>query len=164
MHAPGFVGFSVLLLMISWFPTTNAGSDNAPEFNLPGVENTISLNQYRGKVVYLDFWASWCVPCRESFPWMNAMQNKYHDKGLAVVTVNLDKERALADKFLKEVPAAFVIGFDPEGSTAESYGLMGMPSSFIINRSGQIVYRHVGFRKENADKLEQELVKQLSSK
>ena len=105
----------------------------------------LDLSQYKGKVVYLDFWASWCKPCRQSFPWMNAMQAKYSADGLVVVSVNLDEQRADADKFLKQVPADFTIVFDPEGKLAEQYQLIGMPTSFLIGRDGQVVKRHSGF-------------------
>src|SRR5579863_797355 len=67
----------------------------------------LDLNQYHGKVVYLDFWASWCKPCRQSFPWMNRMLDMYGDKGLVIIAVNLDEDRKDADRFLKEVPAKF---------------------------------------------------------
>ena len=105
----------------------------------------LDLSQYKGKVVYLDFWASWCKPCRQSFPWMNAMQAKYAGDGLVVVSVNLDEEHADADKFLKQVPADFTIVYDPEGKLAEQYKLIGMPTSFLIGRDGQVAKRHAGF-------------------
>ncbi len=103
------------------------------------------LAQYRGKVVYLDFWASWCKPCRQSFPWMDAMQKKYAADGLVIVAVDVDEEHADAEKFLQQMPADFSIVYDPAGKLAEQYGLYGMPSSFLIGRDGQVVKRHQGF-------------------
>lgn len=105
----------------------------------------LDLAQYQGKVVYLDFWASWCKPCRQSFPWMDAMQSKYAADGLVVVSVNLDEQRTDADKFLKQVPADFPVVYDPEGKLAEQYQLIGMPTSFLIGRDGKLVKRHSGF-------------------
>ena len=106
---------------------------------------TFDLTQYQGKVVYLDFWASWCKPCRHSFPWMNAMQQKYAADGLVIVAVNLDEQTADAAKFLKEVPADFSIVYDPQGKLAEHYELIGMPTSFLISRDGAVIKKHQGF-------------------
>lgn len=121
----------------------------------------IPLSEFKGKVVYVDFWASWCGPCRKSFPWMNAMQQKYGNQGLAVVAINLDTDKALADEFLKQVPAQFTVRFNPEGDVARSFDLMGMPSSFMFNRQGQLVNSHVGFYSDNEVEYEQELISLL---
>ena len=88
----------------------------------------LDLARYRGKVVLLDFWASWCEPCRHSFPWLNEMQAKYAERGLIVIGVNVDRERADADRFLRDVPAGFDIVYDPDGSLAAQYDLPGMPT------------------------------------
>lgn len=106
------------------------------------------LETFHGQVVYLDFWASWCIPCRESFPWMNEMQLKYQDSGLKIITVNLDAERENAEDFLAQYPAEFDVLFDPKGQVARYYDLPGMPSSMVFNREGKLIERHVGFNKE----------------
>jgi cytochrome c biogenesis protein CcmG/thiol:disulfide interchange protein DsbE len=125
-------------------------------------EKSLDLDRYRGKVVLLDFWASWCEPCRHSFPWLNAMQAKYAGRGLVVIGVNVDRQRTDADRFLHEVPATFPIIFDPAGELATHYDVPGMPSSFVIGRSGEVVNRHVGFREGNRDERELELQKLLT--
>lgn len=117
----------------------------------------LDLAQYRGKVVYLDFWASWCPPCRESFPWMNAMQHKYGSQGLVIVAVNVNEHTQNAIKFLKQIPAHFRIVYDPQGILAKQYNLIGMPSSFIIGRNGRVHYRDMGFRGSSPKKYEAEL-------
>ncbi|MGD8575233.1 MAG: TlpA disulfide reductase family protein [Gammaproteobacteria bacterium] len=125
----------------------------APARAAPGLD----LSAYKGKVVYVDFWASWCGPCRHSFPWMNAMQKKYAGQGLVIVGVNVDSEHADAAKFLQRTPADFRIVYDPEGKLAEKYQLMGMPSSFLYGRNGELVGRHVGFTEDSPAEYEREI-------
>ena len=119
------------------------------------------VSEREGKVVVVDFWASWCVPCRRSFPWMNDMVEKYADDGLVVVAVNLDKDRGAAEAFLAEVPANFEIEFDPDASIAREYGVEAMPSSFVFGRDGELVARHLGFKVKKQDEYEAVLVKAL---
>ena len=121
----------------------------------------LQIDAYAGKVVIVDFWASWCVPCRRSFPWMNEMVAKYADQGLVVIAVNLDKEREAADAFLSEVPAEFEIRFDPDASLAEEFGVEAMPNSFVFGRDGELVARHLGFKVKKQDEYEAVLVKAL---
>jgi cytochrome c biogenesis protein CcmG/thiol:disulfide interchange protein DsbE len=121
----------------------------------------LDLARYRGKVVVVDFWASWCGPCRQSFPWLNAMQAKYADRGLVVIGVNVDRERADADRFLRDVPAGFQVVYDPGGTLASKYDLPGMPVSYVIGPKGEVVGRHVGFRNALRDEREAELQKLL---
>lgn len=118
----------------------------APNFEIKTGTESLQLTDFRGKVVYVDFWASWCAPCRKSFPWLNEMQKKYKNKGLTIIGINLDKERQLADLFLKTSPANFHIVYDPEGKLASKYKLVGMPSAYLIDKQGKIQHTHVGFR------------------
>ena len=103
------------------------------------------LHSLHGRVVYLDFWASWCVPCRESFPWMKALQRKYGREGLSIVAIDLNHNRANAQRFLRAFRPNFQVIFDPTGNLAERYKIIGMPTSFLIDRSGKIREVHVGF-------------------
>jgi len=137
-----------VLLMAALMNLSLAASAAAPD---------LDLSQYKGKVVYLDFWASWCKPCRQSFPWMNRMQDRYGDQGLVIIAVNLDEDRADADRFLKELPAKFQVVYDPEGRLAEAYQLIGMPSSFIIDRAGAVHSRHMGFHDSSPAEYEAEI-------
>ncbi|HEX5792442.1 MAG TPA: TlpA disulfide reductase family protein [Rheinheimera sp.] len=105
-----------------------------------------SVDQLHGKVVLVDFWASWCGPCRKSFPWLNRMQQQYSADGLLVLAVNEDSERSEAMRFLQQQPAQFAVLYDEAGALAQQYQLMGMPSSFLIDKKGQIRYRHIGFK------------------
>jgi len=134
--------------------TAVAAVKQAPPLELPAIDGNVNLAQLEGKVVYLDFWASWCDPCRESFPWMAEMKEKYGTQGMEVVAVNLDKERALADTFLKTMQVNFVVAFDASGESAEKYGLRGMPGSYLIGRDGNIQASHLGFNDKDKVKLE----------
>lgn len=149
-----------LLLLFSG----NSLAEKAPLFTLSGDNGSIDLKQYRGKVVYLDFWASWCVPCRKSFPWMNEMQAKYKSQGLVVLGVNLDEEKQAAKKFLEHVPAKFTIAYDPEGETPGKYQVEVMPTSYLINRSGDVVYVHKGFKKSKVAEMENKISELLRKK
>ena len=111
------------------------------------------LDQYAGKVVLVDFWASWCEPCLRSFPWMNDLQRRHGDAGLVIIAVNLDQERGLADAFLKTTPANFHLEFDAAGNLARRFGVQAMPTSFLIDRNGRVRIRHAGFRdKQRAER------------
>jgi len=151
--------FAFMLLNHSSF----AAVSQAPEIDLPGINGNVNLSQYKGKVVYLDFWASWCKPCKESFPWLRELKDNYEAKGFEVVAINLDKERALADEFLKVMGVNFVVAFDESGDTASRYKLKGMPSSYLIGRDGKLYASHIGFREKDKAKLEQG-IKQLLTK
>lgn len=126
-------------------------------------ESTFDLTQYQGKVVVLDFWASWCVPCRRSFPWMNSMQEKYGADGLVIIGVNMDSDPADAESFLQSYPADFEIIYDPDGELARNYEVVAMPSSYIHGRDGSLVTRHVGFKVKRQDEYESILIEALGA-
>jgi cytochrome c biogenesis protein CcmG/thiol:disulfide interchange protein DsbE len=115
-------------------------------FSAAYAEPPLDLDSFRGRVVYLDFWASWCAPCRQSFPWMQAMKDAYEHQGLAVVAVNLDRSRDDADAFLAQFHPTFDVRFDPQGKAAERFKVHGMPTSVIIDRHGVVRFTHIGFR------------------
>ncbi|MGB5397846.1 MAG: TlpA disulfide reductase family protein [Gammaproteobacteria bacterium] len=152
--------FSSILLASN---AVSAAATEAPSIHLPAIEGELDLASLRGKVVYLDFWASWCKPCQKSFPWMRELKSAYESRGLEVVAVNLDKDRALADSFLKQLDVNFVVAFDGSGSTASDYQLKGMPSSYLIGRDGKIYATHVGFRDQDKQKLEAAIQKLLAN-
>ena len=136
----------------------------APDLTLPGADGPVKLSDLRGKVVYLDFWASWCGPCRHSFPWMNEMQAKYGARGLQVLGVNLDAKRADAEKFLAAQPARFALAFDAQGEAAKQFAVKGMPTSLLIGPDGKVIAVHQGFREEERQDLEARLVAALDAR
>ena len=133
-----------VLLFLAFLCTT--GSVNA--------EPAFDLSDYRGKVVIVDFWASWCVPCRRSFPWLNQMHEKYEADGLVIIGVNLDASPDDAQAFLHDYPAEFEIVFDHDGILARQFDVAAMPSSFVIDRNGEIVANHLGFKVKQQDEYE----------
>jgi cytochrome c biogenesis protein CcmG/thiol:disulfide interchange protein DsbE len=143
--------------------TSDESPATAPSFELPGVaDSVVSLQSLRGKVVYVDFWASWCGPCRQSFPWMEKLHQKYAKKGLVIVAIDLDKTRQAAYDFLDEHPASFLVAFDPAGGTAEAFKVSAMPSSYLIGPTGTILTSQAGFTTEEAGRMEARIREALS--
>lgn len=135
-----------------------AAGQRAPEISAQGSNGQpLKLAGLRGQVVLLDFWASWCGPCKQSFPWMNAMHAKYAPQGLRIVAVNVDKRREAAERFLAQSPARFTLAWDEEGRTPETFGVRTMPSSVLIDGEGRVLHVHAGFREEDAADLEQRI-------
>ena len=156
----------LLLLALTVAPPTFAKSrerlTQAPDFSLPGASGTVSLHDFRGKVVLIDFWASWCVPCRQSFPWMTSMMNRYGVQGLEIIAVNLDKKRDAADRFIEAFPATFPVAFDPSGKTADGFRVEAMPSSFLVSRTGEIIHIYAGFDPGHVQTIETQIQEALS--
>lgn len=135
----------------------------APEFDAQLEGGPLQLRAFRGQVLLLDFWASWCGPCKESFPWMNAMHERYRAQGLHVVAVNVDRKRADADRFLATSPARFRVVFDPQGRTPAAYAVQAMPSSVLIGPDGRVLKVHAGFKAEDTAGLEAAIVEALKA-
>ncbi len=136
----------------------------APDIDLPGSSLGARLSDLKGRHVYLDFWASWCGPCRLSFPWMADMQRQYGSRGLQVLAINLDAKRADADAFLAKSPAGFALVFDAKGESARRMGVKGMPTSLLIGPDGKVVFVHQGFRLDERAALEAKLVAALNQR
>ena len=126
----------------------------APGFELPATQGTVRLSDYKGKTVYLDFWASWCGPCKQSFPWMNEMQARYQANGLTVLSINVDQKHSDAKLFLARNPASFEVALDATGATPRSYGVKVMPTSVLIGPNGSVLAVHKGFSNEDRAGLE----------
>lgn len=159
----------VLTTLISIFNVNANASEvgeSAPQFTLPSLaeDKPISLQQFNGKVVYLDFWASWCAPCRTSFPLLNKLHQKLKDQGFEVVAVNLDEQKANADKFLNEIPVNFNVLHDSSGEWSDKYVVESMPTSFIIDRQGIIQKIHHGFASDDINEIEKKVVELLAKK
>lgn len=159
IKAKGMVWAFLGLTLLAWSSVfaTHAHAEAAPSFSMPTTKAPVSLASMKGKVVYLDFWASWCTPCKKSFPWMKKIQAKYRDQGLVIIAANMDSNREKADDFIQQSKPNFTIAFDPDGKVAEQYQLVGMPSSYLIDKNGQLIGHHTGFKEEDVAKLEQQI-------
>jgi len=161
VRIPWTIVLALLLAAVPVLAKTTKPAPVAPAFTLPGLKGDVSLGSLRGKTVLVDFWASWCGPCRQSFPWMNGLEKRYGDKGLAIVAVNLDKDREFADNFLAEVPALFTVAFDPSGKIAERYKVKAMPTTFLISADGRVLATHTGFDAKHASDFEAQIAEAL---
>ena len=156
---PGALAALLIILMLPVAHATTAGAgldagNLAPTFSLPSLRADapdISLEGYRGKVLYVDFWASWCGPCRKSLPQLNQLRSELGEQGFEIIAVNVDEfvEDALA--FLERYPVDYPLAYDGDGSIAKLYKVRGMPTSYLVNRRGELVYIHEGFRDGDID-------------
>jgi len=124
--------------------------DAFPNLNQFGLEGAVP--DIQGKVVLVDFFASWCHPCQESFPVMQDLCKKYSDRGLVIIAINLDKNKADMDDFLKSHPATFVILRDASNKLVSQVKIPTMPSSFLLDRNGKIHAFHRGFKGDETRK------------
>jgi len=137
-------------------------NQSAPDCALSGINDNqaYAINQYKGKVIYVDFWASWCSPCAQSFPFMNNLSSTLKDRGLQIVGVNLDDNKDDALAFLTKYQAKFLVTIDKKQQCARDFDVQGMPASYLIDRKGVVRHIHLGFREDEAKDL-QLLVEQL---
>lgn len=152
-----------IVTLLATLAMPDAKADAAPNFSFtdPVTQRATSIDGLAGQVVYLDFWASWCIPCRQSFPFMNELHERYGDKGLVILAVNLDAKRADADRFLAQFPADFRVLYDPNAALPPRYQVMGMPTAYLIDHRGNIAQTSVGFRLDERQQTEQKLVELL---
>jgi thiol-disulfide isomerase/thioredoxin len=124
----------------------------------------LDLARYKGKVVYLDFWASWCGPCKLSFPYMERMTAAYSRSAFVVIAVNVDHSRARADAFLNQVGADIPVVYDPKGTIAAKFHVTEMPTSILIGRDGRVHYVHQGFFEDKTPQYESHIEELISEK
>jgi cytochrome c biogenesis protein CcmG/thiol:disulfide interchange protein DsbE len=141
------------------------GAAAAPNVTLvDGSGKSLRLADLAGNVVLMDFWASWCIPCRTSFPAIDALQRELGPKGLVVVAVNVDEQRKNAEAFLAERPHVMRVAFDPTGQAAQAFALQAMPSAVVIDRSGHIRYTHMGYTDKTVAQYRAEVLELLGER
>jgi thiol-disulfide isomerase/thioredoxin len=146
LHRVAWITCAALLLPLSARAVEEG--QPAPQFaavSLSGQGN-LSLSQYRGKVVYVDFWASWCAPCLKAVPALEKLRKEFPASDFQVVAINVDQDPERARLFLADHPVGYPSASDPSGSLPEIFGLETMPTSYLIDRKGVVRYVHRGFR------------------
>lgn len=119
----------------------------APQFTLAARSGAnVSLAQYRGQVVMLNFWASWCGPCRQEMPLLDSIYKKYSRLGFTLIGVNVEPDANAANDWLKQTPVSFPILYDKESKVSRMYDVEGMPSTVIIDRKGKVRALHRGYK------------------
>jgi len=145
-------------IFLSAFATLAVANDVAPDFALKSTQgNNIRLSEHRGEVILLNFWASWCGPCRQEMPQLDALQQRYGKLGFNVVGVNVDKDSALANKLLKDIPVTFPVLLDDSGNVSASYNVSAMPTTVLIDRDGNMRYLHKGYKPGYENDYEQQI-------
>ena len=152
------------LIVVCATLTVGASVDRpAPKLELPALDGTLTrLSDLRGKVVLVDFWASWCIPCKASFPALDALHRELHNRGLEVLAVNVDERRRDADAFLAGRSPAMTVLFDPRGATPAAFNVRAMPSSAVIDRAGNIRFTHEGYSNKTLESYRREIATLLA--
>lgn len=149
--------FAFVMLVAQGAWALGVGS-KAPDIDLTDLDGkVVKLSDLRGKVVLVDFWASWCAPCREELPVLEKLHQKYAAQGLVIVGVNADSERENMTKFLRRTKLTFRVVHDAERKVASRYAPPKMPSSYLIDKKGLVRYVHSGFKASDAPALENEI-------
>lgn len=150
----------VVILLTAFMSLNVLAQGIAPDFSLPRLvdDQNRSLEQhrlsdYRGRVVYLDFWASWCGPCRQSLPALEALQKQYDPEDFSVIAINVDETPQIALSFLEDYPVTYTVLFSDNPKVQRSYNLVGLPSSFLIDQRGEIIGSFQGFHPEHIERL-----------
>jgi len=145
-------GFQVAALLAAlaacaWPAAATDGSVPAPAFTLSSrAGGEVSLADLKGQVVMINFWASWCGPCRQEFPALDQIYAKYKPMGFTLVAINVESEKADAEKFLATTPASFPILFDPDNKVSGSYGVSAMPTTVLVDRQGRVRWLHRAYK------------------
>ena len=142
------------MLLISLVITLSACGEKrfearfAPEFVLPRLdaENDLALKDYRGQVVYLSFWASWCIPCRQEMPYLAQLKSRHGEQGFEVIAINVDVEVEKALAFMAEVEMPFPVVRDELRAVSADYNVPGYPTHYVLDRQGRIRYSGLGFQ------------------
>lgn len=137
--------------------------DRVRAIELSGPDRPVSIPSNQKRWQYVDFWASWCAPCKQSFPWMNGVRESFAKRGIDIVAVNVDAKRGDADRFLKQVEARIPLAFDASGAAPKAFAVKAMPSAYLIDPDGRVRWIHRGFRDGDGAKIESEIFKIVST-
>ncbi|MFI0374842.1 MAG: TlpA family protein disulfide reductase [Candidatus Thiodiazotropha sp.] len=147
----------VLLLACGYAVAANQQT-MVPDFTLKSREGVnIKLSELRGQVVMVNFWASWCGPCRQEMPLLQQLFDRYQSLGFSLLGVNVDEDRAAADKMLRDVPVSFPILYDDRSKVSKQYQVKAMPSTFMVDRDGRLRYLHKGYKPGYEEEYQQQI-------
>ena len=144
----------LISLLFTFSSIAKANEDLADNFSLMDIQtnNVVQLSHYQGKVIYLDFWASWCSSCAKALPLFSRWQNNFGED-FVVISINVDEDKLNGILMAKKLALTYPVAYDGDLKVASLYNVKALPTSFIINKRGRIVYRHLGFKQQDVDKL-----------
>lgn len=145
--------FLSILMLLAVAPLAQAVQEGQPPpqcaATLPGSAEKIDFSIYKGQVVLIDFWATWCPPCKKSMPFLNGLRNERLKDGFEIIAINVDENSEEAKQFLGSNPVDYKIAFDPKGDCPAKFDVKAMPSSYLVDKTGKIRKVHLGFRNED---------------
>jgi cytochrome c biogenesis protein CcmG/thiol:disulfide interchange protein DsbE len=154
---------ALLVIAVLAVASTQANGRTAPSVRLRAIDgSTVELKNLNGKVLLVDFWASWCLPCKAVFPKLNALHDEFKRKDVEVVAINVDEKRRDADAFLAATPHTLRVLLDPRMAAADAFRVRQIPTAFVIDRSGTIRYTHEGYSVEALDTFRTEVAALLA--
>ena len=146
-HLKVWLGITAAVIMAASAVSAGMKQSSAPDFTLKSHEGeNIRLSEYRGEVVLINFWASWCGPCRQEMPVLSALHDKYRALGFTVLGVNVESDTRKARKLLQDRPVSFPVVFDSDSVVSKQYDVVAMPSTVLVDRDGNMRYLHKGYK------------------
>ncbi len=157
----------LIILVFVFLPFTVSAisvGDTVPSFKARTIDGSksIAVDDYRGKVVLIDFWASWCPPCLKSLPKYNELRREIGTSDFEIVAVNVDENTEDAKKFLAKHPVSYPIAKDPKGVLPGVFGVKAMPTSYLVDKNGVVKYVHAAFKEGDIEKLRVEIEKLIA--
>ena len=148
-------------LLLAGGVTAGVMDSPAPDFTLKSDSGkNLKLSEHRGEVVLINFWASWCGPCRQEMPLLSELHDKYKSLGFTVLGVNVEQDSSDAKKLLREMPVSFPVLFDSDSTVSKQYDVVAMPSTVLVDRNGKMRYLHKGY-KPGEEEIYLEMVRSL---
>jgi len=137
---------AIILMIPLCFTNTTAAKEKAPDFSLPSIEGTLyKLSDLYGKVVIINFWATWCNPCLEEMPALDILHKRYKDRGLVILGISIDRKKETVEEFISKNPVSYPVLLDQKGEVfVNKYTVTGLPATYIVDREGHIVEQYIG--------------------
>ena len=157
-HLKSWLGVTAAIVMATSAVSAGLKQADAPDFTLKSASGeNLRLSEYRGDVVLINFWASWCGPCRQEMPVLSELHDKYQALGFTVLGVNVEADTVKAKKLLKDMPVSFPVVFDSDSVVSKQYDVVAMPSTVLVDRDGNMRYLHKGYKSGLEDVYQQQV-------